>query len=93
MHGAATCCIPRGQKTSVSSADWNYSHSADNADTHHTLLQHLNLIPRGLLMIMAGHSMPMIGHLLSDKLGQHIPYPHPAWVQQNQHENTFSNVH
>lgn len=41
MHGAATCCIPRGQKTSVSSADWNYSHSADNTDTHYTLLQHL----------------------------------------------------
>ncbi len=92
MHAAATCCVPRAQKTSVSSADWNFSRSADNADTHHTLLQHLKLISRGLLMIMAGHSMPMIDILLSDKRGQHIPHPHPAWVRQDQHENTCSNI-
>ncbi len=93
MHAAATCCEPRGQKRSVTAQLIETVVMLLTAQLRATLCYSFEVISRGLLMLMAGHTILRSDIQLSDKLGQHIPHLHPAWVRQDQHENICKNMY
>lgn len=78
MHAAATCCEPRGQKRSVTAQLIETVVMLLTAQLRATLCYSFEVISRGLLMLMAGHTILRSDILLSDKAGAAHSTPSPS---------------